>query len=113
MKAVIVKNDQHEIVGFHVTEEIQMTSINIFNWGIEPNDKCFVKQISISKCIFRLLELVQLEAQLTERKNFQNELFGVLQDTGIKIKGVKFDLRGHALKTQLIQEKIATIINRL
>ena len=109
MKAVIVKNSELETIAIEVTEGDQ----KIFNWGEAEQPNNLVQEIDVIKNIDSIMELIRLDSQISARANFQNDLFSVLQDTGIKIKGVQFDLRGHELKTMLMQEKIITIINRL
>lgn len=109
MKAVIVKNDQFETIGFEVKEQ----NTTIFNWGIAAQPTNFKKEIDTEKHFGSIMELIRLEAKISERNRFFSEMIEVLQASKIEVDGVKFKMTSHDVKTQLLQEKITTIINKL
>lgn len=109
MKAVIVKNDQFETIGFEVTE----SNTTIFNWGIAAQPWNFKKEIDTEKYFESILELIRLEARLSERDKFFHEMVEVLELSKFKPHGFKFNMQGYQVKTQLLKERITTIINKL
>ena len=109
MKAVIVKNDQFETIGFEVTEDNK----RIFSWGIAPQPWNFTKEIDEKKHFESIILLLTLEARISERAMFFSNMMDVLTESKIKINGNGYKMKGFDIKTQLMQEKITTIINKL
>lgn len=72
MKAVVVKNNQFETIGFEVTAN----SKTLFSWGVAPVMQLhFVKEVSTDDWMTEIFELVKLEAKLSEEKNFARKFF--------------------------------------
>lgn len=109
MKAVIVKNDEFETIGFEVTEN----SHRIFNWGIAAQPTNFKKEIDTEEHFDSIMELIRLEARISERDRFFSEMVEVLELSKFNPNGFKFNTQGHEVKTQLLREKITKIIYKI
>jgi len=74
MKAIIIKNNDFETIGFEVTG----SGKTLFSWGISPILKSnFQKEIDVNDWITEIFELVRLEATLREQGNFINDFFRI------------------------------------
>jgi hypothetical protein len=74
MKAIIIKNNDFETIGFEVTG----SGKTLFSWGISPLLKSnFQKEINVNDWITEIFELVRLEAILREQGNFVNDFFRI------------------------------------
>lgn len=109
MKAIIVKNDDFETVGF----EVQTREGNTFyRWGISPHSMVFTKQIDADRYMMDIHELIQLEKELQMLDSFVSTFFDIAKANDLlkKGKGVKMQVLDE--KKEQVKKRINQIISK-
>lgn len=75
MKAIIVKNDNFETVGFEVSIKKDGEK-RVYHWGISPNPMYYTKQVRLTED--QLVNIVRLAAQIHEVKRFNDHFWDII-----------------------------------
>lgn len=110
MKAVVVKNNQFETVGFEVTENGK----TLFTWGISPDSPFFwTKTVSTDKWISDIFELVRLEGMINNEKNFSIDFFKVALENSLIVEGQSVSFKANREKLENLEAKFENIIKNI
>jgi len=111
MKAIIVKNNNFETIGF----EVKASGRTLFSWGISPELKSnFQKEVDVNDWMASIFELIRVEVQISEGRRFVNRWFEIAAKQGFvkQGQGVNFDVSEARLVelTQRMENIIKNII---
>lgn len=107
MKAIIVKNNEFQTIGFEVTG----SGKTLFQWGISPINKSnFQKEIDVNDWIDEIFTLVKLQGIISEQEDFIRNFFKIASGQHLlkKDQGVNFKEFGEELKRN--KDKMENII---
>lgn len=110
MKAILVKNNNFETVGF----EVKHSGRTLFSWGISPELKSnFQKEVDVDDWLPSIIELIKIEALISEEGSFVNRWFEIAtkqgfveQDQGVNFKTSEERLVGLTQKMENIIKNI-------
>ena len=108
MKAIVVKNEDFQTIGFEVT----IDNKSIYSWGISPTLKWhWQKEVDTKNhlTVNAIFELIRLDAVLNEQENAYRLFFAVAEEnnlieTGKPVNCEKYNERVEATKARI--EKI-------
>jgi len=110
MKAIIVKNNEFETIGF----EVSSNSKTLFCWGISSYLKSnFQKEIDTKKWMAEIFELVALQNRIDELRDFSKNVFFVLSDNNMLEEGTKINFRKSEEYRSSLVKRMEKIINSL
>lgn len=109
MKAIIVKNDNFETIGFQVSIE----STTVFNWGISASSFYFCKEVSAKKYCTTIFELVKMQTKLHELKNFMSRFFQCVKDSKDANKDCGYNLGSIDEEIKQLEARIQRTINEI
>ena len=75
MKAIIVKNDNFETIGFEVSIKKDGEK-RVYHWGISPNPMYYTKQVRLTED--QLVNIIRLAAQIHEVKQFHERFWDIV-----------------------------------
>lgn len=110
MKAIIVKNNNFETIGFEVTG----SGTTLFRWGISPQLKSnFQKEIDVNDWMTQIFELIRIETKIREEDEFPRRWFEIAYDQKLikEGQGVIFRIREQAAKR--LKEQMENIIKNI
>ena len=110
MKAIIVKNNNFETIGFEVTG----SGSTLFRWGISPQLKSnFQKEIDVNDWMPQIFELVRIETRISEENSFISRWFEVATKQKLVKENQKVNFAGHDQKIKDLNELIENIIKNI
>lgn len=110
MKAVVVKNNRFETIGFEVTAN----SKTLFSWGVAPVMQLhFVKEVSTDDWMTEIFELVKLEAKLSEEKNFARKFFDLAFSENMMKSGKSICFSESKNRITKLEKSIENIIKNI
>lgn len=111
MKAILVKNDNFENIGFHVYEQGRA----IFNHGIsESSPSNYRKELSIdSELVDKIVRLIKMQSQLFTLNEFSSTFFSCLEDTDKNLLKKSYNLSKIKEKIDSVSNKMARTISEL
>ena len=75
MKAIIVKNDNFETIGFEVSIKKDGEK-RVYHWGISPCPMYYTKQVRLTED--QLVNIIRLAAQIHEVKRFSGHFWDIV-----------------------------------
>lgn len=110
MKATIVKNNNFETIGFEVT----VNGRSIFSWGISSMLRSnFQKQINVKDWMTEIFELVKIEGQLKEAREFVRNFFELAIDNKLLGEGQAVNCEKPNEHISRLEEKKLNIIKNI
>ncbi|MDD3404944.1 MAG: hypothetical protein PHH23_01575 [Paludibacteraceae bacterium] len=109
MKAILIKNENFETIGFEVTANGQ----TIYEWGVSSFLKSnYQKEINTRDWFTDIINLIRLDEQLKMQKRFEHEFFNVCAENSLSTaSGVK--IKPFEDKIECLERKIENIINAI
>lgn len=111
MKAIIVKNNKFETIGF----EVKASGRTLFSWGISSELKSnFQKEIDVNDWITEIFELVRIQERISTESEFIRRFFEVASGQALlkeEKKGVNFQRHDEEMKS--LRQKLENIIKNI
>lgn len=110
MKAIVVKNNEFQTIGFEVTASAK----TLFSWGVSPSSQFYwTKTVNVNDWMTEIFELVRLEAQISEAKSFVSDFFNVALANGIIENGQSVKFEGNQNRIARLERKLENIIKNI
>lgn len=110
MKAIVVKDNDFKTVGFEVTANAK----TLFSWGISPISPFYwTKAVSVNDWMTEIFELVRINAQISEARNFTCDFFAVALENKLVKNGQAVKFGEKANRVQRLEEKLENIIKNI
>ena len=107
MKAVVVRNENFELIGF----EVSQNNSTLFSWGISPViELYYIKEVSIEKNASIIFELVKTQGELNEAVKFQKQFFDILNSNEISPKGKGVNMEQMQFNIASLKAKMEKLI---
>ena len=110
MKAIIVKNNEFQTIGFEVTDSAK----TLFSWGISPSSPLYwTKTVNVNDWMTEIFELVRLEAQIIEANQFVRDFFTVASANELLKEGKSVKFEGNQNRIARLGSKMENIIKNI
>ncbi|MEI6752336.1 MAG: hypothetical protein WCK78_04135 [Paludibacter sp.] len=110
MKAIVVKNNDFQTIGFEVVSNAK----TLFSWGISTALKSnFQKEVDTTVWMPQIFDLVKLEGILQEQREFCREFFNVAEKNKLLKEGKGVDLGDYKMRIEITERKIENIIKNI
>lgn len=110
MKAIVIKNNNFETIGFEVTA----AGKTIFTWGVSSYLKSnFQKEIYVNDWITDIFELVRTQARLAEEREFMRKWFDVARNNKLLKEGKAVDFKENQEYLKSLESRIENIVKNI
>lgn len=110
MKAIIVKNNNFETIGF----EVKASGRTLFSWGISSELKSnYLKEIEINEWMTEIFELVRNETRISEEQQFVSRFFEIASAQGLLKKGQPVNFSKRYEEIERLKRKRENIIKSI
>ena len=110
MKAIVVKNNEFQTIGFEVTA----SAGTLFSWGISPSSSLYwTKPVNVNDWMTEIFELVRIEAQLSEANQFVRDFFTVASQNELLKEGKSVKFEGNQNRIARLEGKLENIIKNI
>ena len=110
MKAIVVKNNQFETIGF----EVISNGRTLFSWGISSTLKTnFQKEINVNDWMVQIFDLVRLQATLEEQERETGNFFKVGHENKVLVEGIGYNIIFYQKQIEESKRKIENIVKNI
>lgn len=110
MKAVIVKNNQFETIGFEVTANAK----TLFSWGIAPVvSMYFIKEVNVNDWMPEIFKLVRIQSTIQEKGRFESKFFSTAKENDILEDGKGINFSAEQKEKEVLQNQLEKIIKNI
>ena len=110
MKAVVVKNNQFETIGFEVTANEK----TLFSWGIAPVvSMYFIKEVNVNDWMPEIFKLVRIQSTIQEKGRFENKFFSIAKENNILEDGKGINFSDEQKEREVLQNQLENIIKNI
>lgn len=110
MKAIVIKNNNFETIGFEVTASAK----TLFRWGISSELKSnFQKEVDASDWMTQIFDLVRIEARISEENRFVSRFFEIASGQGLLKKDQAVNFSVHDEEIKKLQQQLENIIKNI
>lgn len=110
MKAIVVKNNEFQTIGFEVTASAK----TLFSWGVSPSSPLYwTKPVNVDDWMTEIFELVRIKAQISEAKNFVHDFFEVAKINGLIEDGQAVKFEANKVRLERLESKLENIVKNI
>ena len=109
MKAIVVKDNSFQTIGFEVTQGPS----TLLQWGVSPHSRVFVKEVEVKDWAIEIFELVRLQSIIAERESFLPSFFQVASKSKVEIPVDGIDFAAYKENTKRLVEKFEIIVQNI
>mgnify|MGYP000914771723 CR=1 FL=1 len=110
MKAVVVKNNQFETIGF----EVRANAKTLFSWGVAPVvSMYFIKEVDVDDWMPEIFKLVRIQSTIQEKGRFESKFFSTAEENGILEDGKGINFSAEQKEREVLQNQLENIIKNI
>lgn len=110
MKAILVKNNQFETIGF----EVIANGRTVYDWGISSTLKSnFQKEINVNDWMTEIFTLVELKAILSEQEQAIGNFFKVGHENKVIVENHEYSILFYKEQIESTKRKIENIVKNI
>lgn len=117
MKAIIVKDNDFQTIGFEVTSKAEnglRGETILFSWGISSTLKSnFQKEVNVNNWLVQIFDLVKLKGVLQEQEEGVREFFSVAGKNKLIKDGQGVDVNDYKQRVEITKMKIEKIVKSI
>lgn len=110
MKAIVIKNNNFETIGFEVTA----AGKTIFTWGVSSYLKSnFQKEIDVNDWMTDIFELIRIETRISVERQFMSKWFEIAHGNKLLKEGKAVDFKEHQEYLKSLESRLENIVKNI